>query len=477
MTDAAALPSGAMADAYDRLRYPSGVFDQTHPERMAAVAHLHGLSAPPVDTARVLEMGGGDGLNLLAMAATLPHATFRSTDIAGGPVAEGAALAAAAGLSNARVEVADVLDLAAQGTGTYDYIIAHGVYAWVPDAVRRGVMAAIGRLLAPDGIAFVSYNAEPGGRIRGILRDVALAGLDHDLPRQERVARGRATLEDFARFRSNDSPLMRGLRDHAAMLLRRAPAELAHDELGLCFAPQAFASVVAEAEAAGLAYLNDVDRGMVEDGMPDPAPADHAAFIRGIQAEDHASLRFFRTSLFVRAGRAIDRRFDPRRLDGLWLASQARRTGPRQFTLDTGTIEIGDERTCAVLEHAAAAFPLRLEIAPLALVAEQLEALARLADAGVCRLHSRQVPGVLDSDRPRSSALARAQIARGDERVARLDQRGTALDPSARALVAMLDGEQDRAQLAQRWAALPAAAEFPFDQAILALGRQALLLG
>jgi SAM-dependent methyltransferase len=474
--DGSASGSAAVADAYDRLRYPSGAFEQTHPERMAAVAHLHQLAAPAVDTARVLELGGGDGLNLLAMAATLPHATFLSTDVAAGPVAAGAELAAAAGLAKARVETADVLDLARHGTGAYDYIIAHGLYAWVPAPVRQAVMATIGRLLAPDGMAFISYNAEPGGRIRSILRDVALAGLPDDLPHDERATQGWAKLERFARLRSDDSILMRGLREHAALLLRRVPAELAHDELGLFYAPQAFASVVAAAEAAGLAYLNDVDRGMVEDGMPDPVPPDHAAFIRGVQAEDYSALRFFRSSLFVRAGRTICRRFDPERLNGLWLASQARRTGPRTFALETGTMEIGDDRLCAVLEEAAARFPHRMEIGPLNLGTERLEALARLADGGVCRLHSRQVPGVLASERPMASALARAQIARGEDRITRLDQRLTALDPSARALMAMLDGHHDRATLERHWATLPAAAEFPFDQAIRALGRQALLI-
>ena len=76
MTDAAAT------NAYDVMAYPSGVFATTHPDHLATIARLHGLNPPPPETARVLEIGGGDGMNLIAMAAAYPDARFRSFDLA-----------------------------------------------------------------------------------------------------------------------------------------------------------------------------------------------------------------------------------------------------------------------------------------------------------------------------------------------------------------------------------------------------------
>ena len=43
---------------YDAIPYPSNPFRQTRPERLAAVAKLFGLEAPPADNCRVLEIRG-----------------------------------------------------------------------------------------------------------------------------------------------------------------------------------------------------------------------------------------------------------------------------------------------------------------------------------------------------------------------------------------------------------------------------------
>ena len=48
----------------------------------------------------------------------------------------------------------------------FDYIIVHGLYSWVPLEVRRQLMPLIARHLAPNGIAYVSYNLFPGCRVR-----------------------------------------------------------------------------------------------------------------------------------------------------------------------------------------------------------------------------------------------------------------------------------------------------------------------
>ena len=62
------------ATSYDAVEYPASSYPTTHPSHLAALAALHGLSAPDPQTCRVLEIAGGDGINLAAMAAGLPQA-------------------------------------------------------------------------------------------------------------------------------------------------------------------------------------------------------------------------------------------------------------------------------------------------------------------------------------------------------------------------------------------------------------------
>jgi SAM-dependent methyltransferase len=143
------IPDCPSPTIYDAVAYPTAVFAQTHPSHLAALAQVHGLSPFDVETARVLEIGCGDGMNLLAMAAAYPRAQFHGFDLAPTVVARGRERAEAAGLTNVRLDVGDIVDAAGSLEGSFDYVIAHGVYAWVPAQVREALMVLIGRVLAP----------------------------------------------------------------------------------------------------------------------------------------------------------------------------------------------------------------------------------------------------------------------------------------------------------------------------------------
>ena len=165
--------NAAIAANYDAIAYDALPYPMSHPDNVAAVATMFGLAPPPIERARVLEVGCNDGANLLPMAASLPQATFTGCDIAPGAVRTANEGAKALGLANVRFLEAD---LAALDGGPWDYVIAHGVYSWVPAPVRDALLALIGRSLAPGGLAFVSYNTYPGGYVRRVrLGGAALA--------------------------------------------------------------------------------------------------------------------------------------------------------------------------------------------------------------------------------------------------------------------------------------------------------------
>ena len=125
-----------MADTiYNEVLYPSAVYAQTHPDRLAMMATLYGMTPAPVEKCRVLELGCGDGWNLITMAYGLPGSEFFGIDLAGKPIARGNELIAKLGLRNLSLREMDVADAA--DLGEFDYIIAHGLYSWVPQHVRE----------------------------------------------------------------------------------------------------------------------------------------------------------------------------------------------------------------------------------------------------------------------------------------------------------------------------------------------------
>src|SRR5471030_3018691 len=113
---------------YNEVQYPSAVYAQTHPDRLAMMATLYGMTPAPVEKCRVLELGCGDGWNLITMAYGLPGSEFTGIDLASEPISRGSALTTKVGMRNLSLREMDVADAA--DLGEFDYIIAHGLYSW-----------------------------------------------------------------------------------------------------------------------------------------------------------------------------------------------------------------------------------------------------------------------------------------------------------------------------------------------------------
>jgi predicted O-methyltransferase YrrM len=441
--------------AYDEVAYPSAIFSQTAPDRLAVVARLAGLSPPAVETARVLEIGAGDGMNLLALAAAYPQARFTGFDLAPTAIARGERWRGLAGLDNAELRVLDIMTAADGLPGPFDYIVAHGVYAWVPPAVRAATMALIGTLLAPDGVAFVSYNAMPGGHLRLALREALLLRLGA-LEGSERWRTAREYLTALAAEpEGRENPAQAALRDAAKHTLDKPWSVLCHDELGPHFHPQSLTEVAAEARANGLQFLGEADRERMADAfLPDDVAAEHDAtgqLVRVLQARDYHDFRFFRQTLLVRDQVVPKRRIDLAALGALYAVTRCRRDAEGMFRLNANVFEVQDAPLAEALGRLVDARPQRLRVDALADTPARMIALFEMFDAGLIDLCTGPAPYTAEvSARPRASPLIRAMLGEGLENICTLDHRlMTIPEFGPRHVLAHLDGTRDRAALAQ----------------------------
>src|SRR5262245_52281055 len=163
------------ANPYDELPYNSFPIEWTAPERLALASLLHGGPRPPLDGYRVLELGCGNGANLLPLAYFRRHGTFVGIDGAASQIDVARGRQSALGLPNIEFIHADFLAADRQLSGQFDYIIAHGVFSWVPHDARDATLELCAGRLRPGGLLYLNYNTRPGWNVRGLVREFLLA--------------------------------------------------------------------------------------------------------------------------------------------------------------------------------------------------------------------------------------------------------------------------------------------------------------
>src|SRR5271157_3391796 len=96
---------------YDLVDYPSYTHPQTHPDRLRVVGSLFGLEPAAVDKCRVLELGCGNGSNLVPMAEELPNSEFVGIDLASRPVVYGQGMIRDLSLNNVQLYQGNIEEL------------------------------------------------------------------------------------------------------------------------------------------------------------------------------------------------------------------------------------------------------------------------------------------------------------------------------------------------------------------------------
>ncbi len=386
------------------------------------------------------------------MAVALPGATFVGVDAAPGAIARASRLVATLGLANVTLEAIAIEDFAPT-PASFDYVIAHGVYSWVAPAARDRLLDLCRIALHGDGVAYVSYNALPGGRARQALRDMLRFHTAALTDPRERIAEGRALLA----FLVEGAPAQSELRVHAGELLDRSDASLLHDDLAEVNEPVYFHELVAHAGRHSMAYLAEADFFEMQIGAASEPAADALLGVedpvRREQYLDFLKGRMFRQTLLCHAGRTVDRTPRPAVVADLAVSTQAERHGEAFEGPSGSTLTTDNPVVVAALERAAAAWPAALWvrdlIAPGVDGGAVCDALLRAYAANLVMLHVH--PPALTTtpgERPCTSALARQQAGAG-ELVTNLRHVSVRIeDDLGRRLLALLDGTRDRAALA-----------------------------
>ncbi|RZL92868.1 MAG: methyltransferase domain-containing protein [Variovorax sp.] len=299
---------------YDTVPYDSHPFPQSAVEHLEALAFLFGLGSPAPARARVLELGSAAGGNLIPFAARHPQARALGVDLSTVQVGQGVTAIEQAGLQNVELRAMDIASIDAS-FGQFDYIICHGVYSWVPEHVQDAILRVCSENLAPDGVAYVSYNVYPGWKAREIVRDaMILRGAPRDTP-DEKLSYARGMLEFLEQSARQDSVLKKTLEENMPIIRNAGNYYLLHEFLEPCNSPCYFKEFVARAGAHGLSYLAEAEPSSMfvqnyGEKVRDPLLREcGGSQVMMEQYLDFLVNRTFRQSLLVKQERAGDIRY------------------------------------------------------------------------------------------------------------------------------------------------------------------------
>ncbi len=239
------------------MNYPSAPFAKSHPDNLHAIGRLFGVKPADLETARILEIGCASGGNIIPIAAALPNATVVGFDYSESQIKEGHETISNLSLPNLKLLHFDIMNVDAD-FGEFDYIIAHGIYSWVPPECQDKILEICRVNLSPKGLAYVSYNTYPGWHFRGIIRDMMTFHSRGFGTPQKQVEQARAILSFFAdSLKGTDTAYAKMLSSELESLQNQSDNYLFHDHLEIHNSPEYFSEFVDKLKNKQLRYIGD----------------------------------------------------------------------------------------------------------------------------------------------------------------------------------------------------------------------------
>ena len=479
--------AGKPINAYDAVTYPSHPYRDTHPDHLHALARLARLRPVAPDRARILEIGCASGGNLIPIAQQCPGAECIGVDLSDRQIADGQQRIDALGLDNIQLRPMNLCDLD-PSFGHFDYVLCHGVFSWVPATVQSRILEICRDHLSPTGVAYISYNANPGWFMRGMLRDMMLYHIRDVSQPERRAARARELLQFLVEGTDGQNdPYSLFLRQESALLSRQPDAYLFHDHLEEHNQPMFYFQFIERLQQHRLQFLTETNPAdMFKSNLPPQAARKLASLTNDVhqrnQYADFISNRMFHRSVICHADRKPRRKISEQALDGLRVAGRFERSDGRseaitdptgELTVRSGTgvtIKTSDPGTKAILGALNAAYPAtRTTRELLAMIREQIPCGAlsgkhgqldweRFIGIEILRLLSqgalefRYLPDRFStsvSERPVASPLARLQ-AQEQALVTTARHALYRCPPFVQALLPMVDGTRTREDIG-RW--------------------------
>lgn len=335
--------------------YPSQFHREFTPNWIDTMLRHRGVEPPrrPGEPFSMMDLGCGDGLGLIVIAAAHPEGRFVGVDALPAHADLGTRVAASCGVTNVSFRCALFSDVEDPPEPVFDYVTAQGVMSWVGPDNQRHTRRIAASHLRPGGIFCVGYNALPGWKDALAFQQMVRMLADEETG--DAVARFDAAL---ARIRAMgaagavmfSASFMEWIDDLRARL---PAAYFPHEYLNRYWTPHWSADMIEAMAALGFAFAGPgrTDR-LRDDFSLKAAQRCEIARLGDPSARETAAdiflLSTFRVDLY---DRAVARAAAPEeaRLDGWWAATAAAGQADYACRTPAGTLKFDNDAARAIL--------------------------------------------------------------------------------------------------------------------------------
>jgi len=327
--------------------YPPSWHYFQSPAHLRVVCALMGVAweVGPHTPLSIAEVGCGTGYTAGMLAAGTPNAQVLGLDYNPAHIAEARSMADASGLTNLRFLEADLAELSEAELDRlpeFDLVTVHGLWSWVGNPVRDGLLRLLLRRLKAGGVALVSYNALPGAAGTLGLARLARAAMLTAGNGVDGAAAVRQLVQRLIAAQAAHLPPSGWRRLFTDDDLVARPGYVMHEFLTEHWRPSFFADVAASMATARCEYVGSAT---IDENFPqmtlspeqrelwDEAPDDASREL----IKDLCVPRAFRRDVYVRGLRRVPR---DAAVDRLWVTLASHQEGGAQFAAQAGLAEL-----------------------------------------------------------------------------------------------------------------------------------------
>lgn len=240
---------------------------ETVPGWMALAAMLLGRRWPDLSKPfRYADLGCGNGLSDIVVAAAWPNAEVWGFDFNPTHIVNARRLAERAELRNVTFVETSFAELAERPPADlpeFDFIVTHGVLNWVTEGNRRHVFDIVRQRLAPGGLAYLGYNVMAGwSSLQPVCELIQLMGRESTKPPELAIGEVLEALEGLRNAGARYFDVHPAVQERLDIFRQANPQYVVHELLTmnwdqLTFAKVADAMAEAKCSFVGSATLTD----------------------------------------------------------------------------------------------------------------------------------------------------------------------------------------------------------------------------